>query len=139
MIKALKSIANYLWVGALPNTLAGALLYDSIENLNRGEYDKLAGNGLVALINVGLGLKKFIDYKKIKKALEVHGWDGRIVRPKSYFWCDRHLTKQACRQVGYLEEYKAFMKQEGHKWFHLFPKLYRFNEFKRSVDEALDV
>ena len=66
------------------------------------------------LLNMKIGFGKFSEYRKTKKLLEEFDWDERIVKPTSYSWCDRHATKQAVKQTGYLREYKDFLKRENH-------------------------
>jgi len=63
---------------------------------------------------------------EVKKLLEEKGYDDKIVRPKSYSWCDRYAVNQAVKQTGYLDEYRDFNQREGHKWYHILPKVHRF-------------
>jgi hypothetical protein len=131
MVKTIKNAANYVNVGLVPNVLASLCLYDLydiVNDMGEGDIGGMIGIGMMGLLNLGLGLWKFADYKKVKGLLEEKGWDDRIVRPKSYSWCDRYATKQAAKQTGHQEEYRNFNENEGHKWYHLLPKVHRFHE-----------
>lgn len=126
MKKTLEKIINYFYVGLFPNCLGVYAIYEAINSVFDNRFSFFA---CVAVTYCSLvGYSEFRQYFKVKKALKKHGWDERIVKPKSYSWCQRHAIKQAAKQTGYISEYKAFMKKEGHEWYHILPKVHRFNE-----------
>ncbi len=129
MMKWLKDAADYFWVGVIPNVCAIWCLYNTVK---KETVPFILFGIFVTVFNIFIGIQKYRVYIRIKKLLAEYGWNEMIVKPKSYSWCDRHATMHACRRVGYLKEYKAFMEQEGHKWYHLLPKVHRFGELLSS-------
>jgi len=107
--------------------VAGALCFGGIIH---GVYEwdtfQIVGFGVGTSINLLGSVHQFSNYKRVKKLLEEKGYDDKIVRPKSYSWCDRYAVNQAVKQTGYLDEYRDFNQREGHKWYHILPKVHRF-------------
>ncbi|MDP1729414.1 MAG: hypothetical protein Q8L27_04385 [archaeon] len=130
MIDKLKGIINYLWVGAFPNAMAGYDLSELVEGFSEGRPNKCLLETTFLIGWILMGLSKYENYQRIKMDLEYFGWDERLITSKCYSWCDRHSVKQAVKQSGYLEEYEDFLKKEGHKWYHFFPKVHRFKEVR---------
>ena len=83
---------------------------------------------IAAIVNYNIGFSKYNEYKKVKKYLIKHGWNEKVVKPKMYSWCQRHVVRQAAKQTGNLEKFDDFVKEEEHKWYHFLPKLNRINE-----------
>lgn len=117
---------NYVYTGLFPNILAINEVPRIVEEFHSGRVPWIGITifGLNALV----GLHKYGEYTGVKRLLETYGWDERIVKPKMYSWCQRHAAKQAARRTGYLEEYLEFEKREGHRIYHLLPKIHRFRE-----------
>lgn len=127
-MKALNNIVNYLYVGAIPNIISAFSVGSTISNAMEGDRGGLVW-GLIAVgCNTAMGALKYEEYKKVRKALEEHGWDERLVKPKTYSLCQRHAARQAAKHTGYISEFDDFMEKEGHKWYHGLPKVHRFNE-----------
>ncbi len=124
-VKLLDEIVNYAYVGIFPNSIAAFSTYNAIECAADGNWGGFAGNAFAAGLSYLIGFGKFQEYRKIKGILEERGWDERIVKPKMYSWCKRHSARQAAKQLGYLEKFDEFSKSEGHKWYHLLPKVHK--------------
>lgn len=125
--KVLKNVANYTNVGIIPNSMAALLTLDLISSFSNNDLERLPGAIFATAFTYLVGAVKFKEYKKIKNALEEHGWDERIVEPKMYSWCQRYAAKQAAKQLGYETEFNRFLEEEGHKWYHFLPKSSRSN------------
>ncbi len=128
MKNTLEQAVNYFYVGVFPNSFATFLAYQGISNACNGNLSQAKFQLFVAVCNYFVGFLKFCEYVKVKSALEELGWDDRIVKPKMYSHCQRHLSRQAAKQTGYLNEFDKFARREGHKWYHVLPKIHRFDE-----------
>lgn len=118
----LQSVMDYINSGAVPNTL-GTLMASAAAT-----YDSPWAIGAhlgAALLNYTIGFLKYLEHKKIRAALEKHGWDERIIKPKSYTFCQRHSALLAAKRTGYEKEVRELFKREGHKWWHFLPKVHR--------------
>lgn len=130
MREIIKNIANYIRVGAFPNIMTIPHIVNATEDICEGRTMHALGNAMMVVFWASAGLGKYLVYTRIKEDLEKKGFDERIIKPKSYSWCDRHAINQAVKQTGYLEEYEAFLEREGHKWYHFIPKFHRFREVR---------
>lgn len=65
-------------------------------------------------------------------SFEKHGFDERIARNKSYAWCDRHLSTLAAEHAGCTAQLYQFYEAEGHKNWHLIPKVWRIPKKQRE-------
>lgn len=132
-MKTLTDVVNYLWIGLIPNSLATYSLYNMVEGVQNNNLVLTSANAVAVTLNAYIGYGKFEEYKEVKRLLEKHGWDERIVKPKSYSWCQRHAAKQAAEQTGYSHEFDELMQREGHKWYHVVPKIHKANERYHST------
>lgn len=98
------------------------------EKISQGNYDTAARLVATTLFNLAilgsneaLVVVKLSEYNKIKEALLRHGWDKRIIEPKSHSWCQRHAARLAAIDSGYKEEIDNYYSEEGYKWYHVIP------------------
>ena len=132
MRELVKDLTNYLYVGIFPNSVAAFSAYIAIDCAVNGYWEGFLFNTFSAGLNSLIGLGKFSEYEKIKEGLEERGWDERLVKPKMYSWCQRHSSRLAAKQLGYLEEFNEFAEREGHKWYHFLPKAHRLGELLKG-------
>lgn len=100
----------------------------AMEKASEGNYQAAAGLAAISLLNLAflgfneaLAVGKLSEYKKIKAALSTHGWDERIIEPKSHSWCQRNAARVAAIDTGYKEEIDNYYEKEGYKWYHIIP------------------
>lgn len=137
--KIVKGIAKYVYVGFpvyIPATISA---FEANFYLNHAELHEAKSAIAGVVFCLGLGAHKYAEYRKVKKALEKRGWDERIVRPKSYSFCQRHAIKQAVRDTGHVREYSAFCKKEGHRFYHVLPKVHRIGQWYKSINTEYDL
>ena len=100
--------------------LASNHFYYSQGNIGAG-----VTNTLTALANIGcflfneyLAIGKMQEYRKVKSALDEHGWDERIIEPKSHSWCQRNMVQIASDDAGFGKETRNYFHEKGYKWYH---------------------
>lgn len=71
---------------------------------------------LIALMEDG-AVERYNEYRVIKKSLTKHGWDRRIIEPKTHSWCQRNAARVAATDTGYKKEVDKYYKERGIKWY----------------------
>lgn len=104
--------------------------YIAIETYSQGNIGAGITGTLTALANIGgflfseyLAIGKMSEYGKVKSALDKHGWDKRIIEPKSHSWCQRNMAQVASDDSGFGNETREYLKNKGYKWHHFIPDL----------------
>jgi hypothetical protein len=104
--------------------------YSAIENYSQGNIGAGVTNTLIALANIGcflfneyLAIGKMQEYRKVKSALDDHGWDERIIEPKSHSWCQRNMAQVASEDSGFGNEAREYLKDKGYKRYNFIPYL----------------
>ncbi len=121
-MKSLNSIINYFNVGIAPNSFGALGAGVAVLDARAGYIPGLVLSLAITSYNLTMGMLKYREYKKVKRALGKRGWDDRLIEPMAHSWCQRHAARQATKDVGYLLEFDDFMKREGHKWYHFLPR-----------------
>lgn len=124
-----RTVLDYMNAGLVPNLLG---TFSASVAAIMSEPRAIGINVGAALINYATGFLKYREYRKIRAALEEHGWDERIVKPKSRFFCQRWAAYLAAKRTGHEQEIRDFFEREGHEWWHLIPKVHRFHETDNS-------
>jgi hypothetical protein len=124
-MKALEKLVTYTYVGVIPNTCAAIVAYQVSDGIKAAFNDghpmiALAGT-IPVLFNLAVGYWKYEEYRAVRRSLERHGWQERIVRPKMHSWCQRRCAREAALQSGYRTEFDAFAEREGYRWYHFTP------------------
>jgi len=133
MKNILNEIVNYYNIGIFPNICGTIAACDLVKDVSDRNWGGVASNAWITGLSLGVGFIKYLEYKKVKKSLSENGWDERIVKPKSYTWCQRHAARQAAKETGNLEKFDNFIKREGHEWYHFLPKMHKINEMIESI------
>ena len=118
----LEKVVNYYWTGVVPNSMVFLTAPIGIDAALDGNISAAAPTLAAAAFSALVGVGKFVEYRKIRNALETHGWDERLVRPKMYSWCQRNAARQAAKHTGYTSEFDSFAESEGHKPYHVLPQ-----------------
>lgn len=71
--------------------------------------------------NEVLAVGNYLIYRQVRQALARHGWDERIIEPKSYSWCQRNAARTAAIDNGYGDEINQYFREQGYKWYHIIP------------------
>ena len=118
VLKALVFPLRYFYIGLIPNLICALiLLFNPLSIFNL----------FCAGLNFLVGFSKYMEYSRCRERLKT-GWGEGKVKSKMYSWCQRHAAKQAARECGYAKEFEEFARREGHRWWHLLPKLHRIHE-----------
>ncbi len=102
----------------IPGVLFGALGsyagYEAAENKNLLVTTALAGATLVCTLATGwneLSVLAYLhEYKKMKRALNRHGWDERIVEEYMDFYCGKRASRYAAHDTGYIKEFNEYVE-----------------------------
>ena len=116
-------VIDYLNAGLAPNS-TGA--FTTLNAITADSTVLICTNTVLALLSFTLGAGKYMEYKKLRAALEKHGFQDRIMKPKSHTWCQRHASKLAAKRAGYLDELEDYYQREGHRDWHLLPNIEPF-------------
>lgn len=99
--------------------------YIAIENYSQGDINASIVYMLGAFANFGcflaneyLAVKKIKEYDKVKSALDEHGWDKRIIEPKSHSWCQRNMVQVASDDSGFGKETRDYLHHRGYRWYY---------------------
>ncbi len=64
---------------------------------------------------------RFQNFKKIKDAFYLRGFDPRILKPVLKSSCQRQAALLASTKTGYGVQCRQYFKSKGYRWYHLFP------------------
>ena len=64
---------------------------------------------------------RYQNYKLVKDHLYIYGFQTRILKPFVKSRCQRDAAKAAAYELGMLQQCKEYFKNNGYKWYHLFP------------------
>lgn len=102
-----------------------SLSYMAIEDYSQGNINASIAKMLGAFANFGcflaneyLAVKKMKEYDRVKSALDEHGWDKRIIEPKSHSWCQRNMVQVASDDSGFGKETRDYLHRKGYRWYH---------------------
>ena len=100
-----------------------AIKYYSQENIDEGIKNVIGALACIGyfLFNECLAIVKMLEYDKVKSALYEHGWDKRIIEPKSHTWCQRNMTQVASDDTGFGKETRDYLYEKGYRWYHFRP------------------
>src|ERR1700687_5731516 len=84
--KRMQAVLDFVNAGLVPNLMG--TISASVAAINNDPWI-IGINSGAALYNYTAAFSKYREYRKIKASLEKHGWDERIVKPKSYTFCQR--------------------------------------------------
>jgi hypothetical protein len=104
---------------------------------SQGDYKSAIGivglAWLKIILSESLAARKYYEYRRVKNALSRHGWDKRIIEPKSYSWCQRHAAKAAAIDTGFKEEIDQYYKERGYKWYSFIP------DYARAIKNSVSI
>ena len=133
MAKTLDKILKFFQVSPVQQIVSlglsapGTAIYSylSIENYSQGNTGAGIANAFGVFLNIGcflfneyLAIGKMQEYRKVKSALDEHGWDERIIEPKSHSWCQRNMVQIASDDAGFGKETRNYFHEKGYKWYH---------------------
>ncbi len=64
---------------------------------------------------------RYQNYKLVKDHLYIYGFQARILKPFIKSRCQRDAAKAAAGELGLSCQCKEYFKNNGYKWYHLFP------------------
>ncbi len=130
----LKKANSYLKAGILLHimtlieliTLASlSIFYDPSQWLNEGN---LLFKSLILIVFISLPIfaqldarSRFQNYKLVKDYLWQYGFEPRIIKLFIRSRCQRDAVLTAASELGMQTQCKTFFKNQGYKWYHLFP------------------
>ena len=74
-----------------------------------------------ALFNEVIAIKKLNEYYQVKNLFVKHGWDERVIEPKSHSWCQRNAAQVASNDTGFGKLTKEYFNKKGYRWYHCMP------------------
>ena len=108
--------------------LAGGLVGGTfiVEDITGGRYISAAMFGALWGWNIAINELKAINnvqhYRKVKHALDTHGWDERAVEPMLNWWCDRYAARRAAIDAGHKEEIIDYYKEKKRSWLKVYQR-----------------
>lgn len=126
-----ETVINFIKVSPVKHTLGLALgtkgimlAAESMEDFTRGEW----GSGAVKLVLAGTGIlftvlfeddavNNLRRYTRVRNALELHGWDRRIVLQFDKAACGRHAARVAAIDAGFGPQVSELYRDLGYHWF----------------------
>jgi len=64
---------------------------------------------------------RYQNYKLVKDHLYMFGFQKRILKPFIKSRCQRDAARSAAGELGMTLKCKEYFKENGYKWYHLFP------------------
>jgi hypothetical protein len=75
---------------------------------------------------------------QVQKSLEEFGWDDSALAGHTDSWCQRRAILQGATNAGYKTEAKAYLKDQGHKWYHILPEKSLFRKVGKTIMQFID-
>lgn len=117
-------VVSHLSVIAIP------MAHMALDNISEGNYSMAIVTGAISVISTAVigsncaeAVYNYKSYKKAKKLFTKHGWDNRIVKPLTRFWCQRNAVSVAAIEAGYKQQVSQYFNNEGYKWYDLLPHM----------------
>lgn len=121
-MKTIDKLISYFNVGIVPNSIGASNIGATVLCAAREDMIGLVANLIFGAYNTALGVLKYKEYKKVKRALEEHGFDERLVETMAHSWCQRHAARLAAEETGSLFQFNEFIRKEGYRWYHVLPR-----------------